>query len=324
VIPAHASGDNMPIAVNGYSYVPGLQTGAAHIAGIRATLQVTEFWEEDPESTTTTLIARQKDGPGRLRLAALTNDINCSYSANGGVIYSAIVEMCGPTTTQNFNSPGYAAATDIAYVIETEDSFSVYTRAAGSNTLTTGNFAGGLGFGVHAGEIFRPDNRSDQLAGIGVHGMVVGWTHAYAAGANYFALNTTTTAGSQILHNSWGRIRTNAKMLNGRNTTTTSPYTALLRAQSELQGDTDSVDPLLGLRVFGVTSGTSSVMRYWRARNVSVSESDADGLVTASSTRVIRGQTWRHNAYNNSISPNFNTHPHNTVFLWAPTIVPVP
>ena len=325
MIPAHASGDNMPIAVNGYSYVPGAKTGAAHIAGIRAALQATEFWEEDPDSTATTLIARQKNGPGRLRMQQLANDLNCSYSANSGAVYSLIQEMCGPSTNRDLNSTDYSAAIDIAYVIETEDSFSVYTRGEGSKVLTTGDFAGGLGFSIHAGEIFRPDNRSDQLAGIGVHGMVLGWAQGYAA-ANValFAVNGSTVSMSQILHTSWGRIRTNAKMLNGRNVTSTSPYTELLRAQTELQGDTDSVDPLLGLRVFGVTSGTSSVMRYWRARNVSVSESDADGLVTASSTRVIRGQTWRHNGFNNGNTAEFNNTPNNTVFLWAPTIVPVP
>lgn len=306
-----------------YSYAPGAQTGAAHVAGIRGMLTVSQYWFEQSYIGSKLTVAHTTQ-PWLIEYTASANNVSVRFSHNNGVLWSAAENMAQSYT---FANTVVGAATDIAWVVETEDMLAVYTKASGSSV--TPSQVGAFSFHAAAGKICTPDNRSDDAQEIGLFGLLVG----HPGCANFtsaivdWSLYTQTSSRSQVLFGAqWERIRTSQTMARGRNVLSTTYWPTANRNFMAFMGDAETTERLAPIRVMGVTSGTVANTRYVRARYYAVTEFDSSGLIDSASVRVSSADpniAWRHSAFQVSGANGPNSHAHNIIHIWSPTVTPV-
>jgi hypothetical protein len=302
-----------------YFYVPGGTTGAVHIAGIRAFLAVSTYWSE-VSFVSNLLTISNKTLPYVITVQVLSSSLTVRFS-HDGLLFS---DAASVTSTNTFASTNYGAGTDVAWIVETEDSLSWYSRATGSATTQSAPYLGALGFCFSVGKILTPDNRSDLVNNIGVFGQLAGFASIYLGGGSaIFALNVAAT-GSQFLRGStWEDVRVQTSFVRAWNPTApaTFPETPN-RRYSAAMGDADQTERLPPIRIMGVTSGTTCNTRYWRARYFPVNAVDSSGLIESTSVRVSSADpniAWRHSAHTSLTSGGSASFPHNTIYLWSPT-----
>jgi hypothetical protein len=315
-----------------YRYTPNAQTATAHLNGINAAAQKSadlgRSWKVVSDGgTPRALTIGHVTLPYLVRFTASgTNNILCSFS-HDGTLFSAARLLASDSA---FNSTVWGTAIDKAWVVETEHTFSVYTKTSGSNQSATAAYVDAMGFSYHAGKIATPDNRSDDEL-TGVYGALCGVCVPFplATGANVRALAATTDpAGppSQMLINgAWEQIRVQRSFVRGIHITGTQftgdeKYTAPL-------GDTDGVERLSPIRVMGKDTGTFANLRFWRARNWAVAQTDGTGLIYSNDQAGALGGVrqssadpnirWRHTTNNGSAASGFDWATHNTIFFWG-------
>lgn len=316
----------MSVIPKAYSFVPDATTGAAHIAGLRAFLAVSSYWSEISYDGTTLTISN-KTLPYRIVVVRAAASLSVRFS-HDGTLFSSTVSTTNAYTFAT--TTGLGAGTNTAWIVETEDSLSWYARSAGSLTTTTSPFTDALGFCFHAGKIFTPDNRSDDANNVGVFGLLAGHAAPYTNANINFALNTETdgSQSSQMLRGAtWEKIRIQSSFVRAWNPGSTGTYPEVPnRKYSAPMGDSDAVERLPPLRVMGISSGTTSNTRYWRARHWAVGETDASSPIESTSVRVSSADpniAWRHSAYTSLVSAGSQNSPRNTIYLWAPTTTPL-
>jgi len=313
-----------------YRYVPGAANAASHLNGIKRAAEKSQelgrSWyvvDDIGAGTGRLLIIGHKSEPYRVHFTADGfADMFCSFS-HDGVNFSQNVSFCADSV---FNGSAWGTATDKAWVVETDDTFSVYTRASGTNQSTSPAYVDAIGFSYHAGKIATGDNLNDD-DNTGSFGALCGLAAPTAASAtNTRALGVLTNALSQMLfRGEWVRIRVTRNFLRGINATAgffggDEKFTAAL-------GDDDGVERLSPIRVYGGTSGTVANLRYWRARNYAVAQSDVVGLIYSNDEAGPLGGCrqssadpniwWRHSTNNPSTSGGFQNVPHNTIYIWG-------
>lgn len=309
----------MSVIPKAYSYVPGGTTGAVHIAGIRAFLAVSTYWSE-VSFVGNLLTISNKTLPYVVLVTQASSNLFVSFS-HDGTLFNPQQSVSGAYTFET--TSGIGAGTDIAWIVETEDSLSWYSRSAGSSNTLTAPYAGALGLCFHVGKILTPDNRSDLADNIGVFGAFFGHAAIYNAGNSNWSLSTTA-GGSQFLRGStWEDVRIQTNFVRGWNQSLVTQYPSVPNRQySAAMGDADQTERLPPIRIMGVTSGTACNTRYWRARYYAVGNTDSSGLVESTSVRVSSADpniAWRHSAYSSATSGGTQTSPQNTIYLWSPT-----
>jgi hypothetical protein len=314
-----------------YRYVPGAANTASHLNGIKRAAEKSQelgrSWlvaSDTGTGTTRVLTIGHKSEPYLLRLqASSTTDIICSFS-HDGVNFSNGLEFCGDFA---FNNSGFGTATDKAWVVETDDSFSVYSKASGTNQSTSPAYADALGFSCHAGKIATADNLNDDEQ-TGTFGLLCGLAAPIAISPNVNHRSLTLRADNpaqMLVRGQWVTIRTTKNFLRGINPTTAffdgdQKYTAAL-------ADDDGVERLSPIRVYGATSGTVANLRYWRARNYAVAQSDVVGLIYSNDEAGPLGGCrqssadpsiwWRHSTNTPVNSGGFQNVTHNTIYIWG-------
>lgn len=326
----------MTVVPKTYSYAPGATTAEAHISGIRAMLAVASYWTEESGGTATSITAAstvtaglqwsaQKVGTG----SVVT--IECRLSIDDGATWSPWSQISGPATVSSsicLAGTSWGAATDIAWIVETEDSISLYTRATGSSQNATGPFAGALGFGSHAGKIFTPDNRSDNSNNIAAYGILGGLVNPIGIAQNTVRSLQTgdNTDCFALVGSNWEAVKSTPIWMRGRHTTSVIRFPAAYREQCASMGDAFDLERLAPIRIQTATSGTTGNMRYWRARYFAVSDIDSAPIDSTSVRLSAASPTtiaWRHSSNNSSASSGFESATQNTVYLWSPTIIPL-
>lgn len=314
----------MSVVPKVYSYAPGATTGAAHVAGIRGMLAAATWWQEQ-SFLAGVLIASHTTEPWRVEYTPSGANVAVRFSVDGGTSWSPSANMAQGSNT--FAGAVLGAATDIAWVVETEDMLTVYTKASGSS-VTAGQ-AGAFSFHAAAGRLFTPDNRSDDAQNVGLFALLVGHPGVanFTSAIADWSLYTQSSSNSRILLGAtWEQIRTTANMARGRNTLSTTYWPASNRNLVAPMGDADTAERLAPIRVMGVTSGTVASTRYVRARYYAVTETDSSGLIDSTSVRISAADSaiaWRHSQWQVSSATGPNSHAHNIVHLWAPTVTPV-
>lgn len=314
-----------------YSYVPGAQTGLAHMNGVRAMLPASYHWELHADTGTVLTIKDKVTGNLRIEMTQAANNIGVRFSHNAGALFTATRNMAG---TSSFAAADINASSAIAHIVETEDSFSLYTTAAGTSVSGVG-VTTPLGYCIHAGAIGMPDNRSDDDLGIGVYGVLCGLPTPYQ---NTTSARTAIQTGvpnsslsTMLLGSAYQNVYFTAAFNNfirGRNAGSTLRWQSTDRDFSAPLGDLGEIERFPALRLMGVTSGTSFQLKYWRARYYAINDTDPRpgvGLVnTMTTVPSPSGAIWRHSAFGtNTAVTVHNELAHNTVYLWASTVTPV-
>jgi hypothetical protein len=310
-----------------YSYVPGAQTGAAHLSGVRNMLVESRHWEQHTDTGTVLTIKDQATGNLRIEMTQAANNIGVRFSHNAGVLWTASRNMAGAST---FAASDLNASTAIAWIVETEDSFSLYTSAGGTTTGGTG-VTTPLGYCIHAGAIGMPDNRSDDGLGIGVYGVLCGQPNPYRnTTSTRSAIQTNATnanLATMLLGSSYENVYFTAafdNFIRGRNATSVTYWPAVDRNLSAPLGDLGEIERFPALRLLGVTSGTSFQLRYWRARYYAINDTDPrpgiGSIDTMTTVPSSSGLVWRHSVYGNLNTVVNNELAQNIVYLWASTV----
>jgi len=317
-----------------YRYTPGAQTPTAHINGIKAAAQKSadlgRSWlvvSDTGSGTTRVLTVGHAFLPYLVRFAAVsTTNINCSFS-HDGTLFSNAKALLSDTS---FAGSIWNTATDKAWVVETEHTFSLYTKASGTGQSSTAQFVDAMGFSFHAGKIATPDNRSDDEQ-TGVYGALCGLCVPFilAVAGNVRALALTSNAAgppSQMLVNgAWEQIKIQRSFVRGINTASEqfpgdANYTAPL-------GDADGVERLSPIRVMGQNTGTFANLRFWRARNFAVGQSDLTGTIYSNDQPGAFGGVrqssadpniwWRHTTNSGASSGGNEQATQNTIYFWG-------
>jgi hypothetical protein len=314
-----------------YRYVPGTANTASHLNGIKRSAEKSQelgrSWlvaSDTGTGTSRVLTIGHKSEPYLLRLrASSTTDIFCSFS-HDGLDFSPEQEFCADL---QWTSSNFGAATDKAWVVETEATFSIYTKLVGSQLFPAPQFGDSFSFSCHAGKIATGDNLNDDEE-TGTFGILCGVAApiAITVGPNSRALAVRTLPPSQIrIRGQWEQIRVIKSFLRGIHTNTAffdgdERYTAAL-------GDNSDTERLSPIRVYGNTSGTVANLRFWRARNFAVGQSDNVGLIYSNDEAGPLGGCrqssadpniwWRHSANNNGSSGGNQNVPMNIIYIWG-------